>query len=324
MTSRVAKADFLRAFMRRSCDDMGHTLGLFVLQQMVRMNGKLGKLIEHLSLERIEENLYRGPSADLGWGRVYGGQVLAQAIQASAATVSSDHRIHSMHAYFLLAGDVNIPVLYDVDRIRNGRSFTTRRTVAIQHGEAILNMAASFQKWEPGFEHQIDMPDVPPPERVESDHDRNMERAQSLPPFIRKLATLETPFEIRTLGDLVDPIAPEIRPATRKYWLRTTSALPDDYHLHCTLLAYASDHNFLTTALQPHGVTWLTPRIQLASLDHTIWFHHDFRIDDWLLYVIESPAAAHARGLVLGRFYNQDGVLVASTAQEGLMRTREP
>lgn len=288
------------------------------------MNGKLDQLIQHLSLERIEENLYRGPSADLGWGRVYGGQVLAQAIQASSATVKNEHRIHSMHAYFLLAGDPSIPVLYDVDRIRDGRSFTTRRTVAIQHGEAILNMAASFQKQEPGFEHQIDMPDVPPPEKVEDDHTRNLERAKHLPPFIQKLATIETPFEIRTLGDLLDPIAPEIRPATRKYWLRTRQPLPDDYHLHCTLLAYASDHNFLTSALQPHGVTWLTPHIQLASLDHAIWFHHDFRMDDWLLYVIESPAAGNARGLVTGRFYNQDGVLVASTAQEGLMRTRQP
>lgn len=288
------------------------------------MNGKLDQLLEHLSLERIEENLYRGPSADLGWGRVYGGQVLAQAIQASAATVESDHRIHSMHAYFLLGGDPKIPVLYDVDRIRNGRSFTTRRTVAIQHGKAILNMAASFQKQEPGFEHQIDMPDVPPPEKVPDDHQRNIDRSQHLPPFVQKLTTIKTPFEIRTLGDLTDPIAPEIRPATRKYWLRTRKPIADDFHLHCTLLAYASDHNFLTSALQPHGVTWLTPHIQLASLDHAIWFHHDFRIDDWLLYVIESPAAGNARGLVTGRFYNQDGVLVASTAQEGLMRAREP
>jgi len=286
------------------------------------MNGKLKQLIQHLSLERIEENLYRGPSADLGWGRVYGGQVLAQAIQASAATVNSDHRIHSMHAYFLLAGDVSIPVLYDVDRIRNGGSFTTRRTVAIQHGQAILNMAASFKRPEKGFEHQIDMPDVPPPEQVEDDYQRNLARAAALPPYLQKLTAIETPFEIRTIGDLGDPTQPACRPAVRKYWIRTPSALPDDYHLHCTLLAYASDHEFLTSALQPHGITWLTPKLQLASLDHAIWFHHDFRIDDWLLYVIESPSAADARGLVMGRYYNQDGVLVASTAQEGLMRIK--
>lgn len=287
------------------------------------MNPKLTQLVENLSLERIEENLYRGQSTDLGWGRVYGGQVLAQAIYAAAETVNNDHRIHSMHAYFLLAGDVTIPILYDVDRIRNGRSFTTRRAVAIQHGEAILNMSASFQKQESGLTHQIDMPDVPPPGSIECDHERNLERSADMPPFLRKLATIETPFDIRTVGDLSDPIAPSPCPARRKYWLRTTDKLPDDYHLHCALLAYASDHNFLTTALQPHGMTWLTPGIQLASLDHAIWFHHDFRIDDWLLYVIESPSASNARGLVTGRFYNQDGVLIASTAQEGLMRQHE-
>lgn len=286
------------------------------------MNDRLQRLIAHLSLERIEENLYRGPSVDPGWGRVYGGQVLAQAIQASAATVDNGHRIHSMHAYFLLPGDVNIPVLYDVDRIRNGHSFTTRRTMAIQHGEAILNMSASFQKVEPGFEHQEAMPDVPPPEDLRDDYERAQDLVKDLPEYVRKLANIRTPFETRTVGDLVNPVNPAPRPPRRMLWFRTSDGLPDDYHLHCTLLAYASDHDFLTTSLLPHGVTWLTPKIQLASLDHAMWFHHDFRVDDWLLYVVDSPSAANARGLVFGKFYTRDGTLVASSAQQGLIRQR--
>lgn len=284
------------------------------------MHGKLQALVDHLSLERIEENLYRGPSKDLGWGRVYGGQVLGQAIKACAATVPNEHRIHSMHAYFLLAGDVSIPVLYDVDRIRNGNSFTTRRAVAIQHGQAILNMAASFQRVETGFQHQDEMPQVPPPEEVEDDLERNKKLLDKLPAFLRDRAAIETPFDIRTIDDIDNPIAPTPREPTRAYWIKTSGPLPDDYHTHCTMLAYASDHNFLTTALQPHGVTWLTPKMQLASVDHAMWFHGDFRMDEWLLYVIESPVASNARGLVRGRVFTRDGRLVATTAQEGLMR----
>lgn len=288
------------------------------------MRGKLENLVDQLSLERIEENLYRGASQDLGWGRVYGGQVLAQAIQACAATTPPDRRIHSMHAYFLLAGDVNVPVLYDVDRIRDGSSFTTRRTVAIQHGKAILNMSASFQKEEPGFAHQDAMPDVPPPDDVQPDYDRLRAMAAKLPPFLRQRAAIETPFDIRTIDDNDDPIAPTPRPPTRSYWIRAKDRLPDDYHLHCTLLAYASDHSFLTTALQPHGVTWLTPKMQLASIDHAMWFHGDFRMDEWLLYVIESPVASNARALVRGRVFTQDGRLVVTTSQDGLIRRHAP
>lgn len=288
------------------------------------MRGKLETLVDQLSLERIEENLYRGASQDLGWGRVYGGQVLAQAIQACAATVPPDRRIHSMHAYFLLAGDVKVPVLYDVDRIRDGSSFTTRRTIAIQHGKAILNMSASFQKVEPGFAHQDEMPDVPSPDDVQPDYDRLRAMAAKLPPFLRQRAAIETPFDIRTIDDNDDPIAPTPRPATRSYWIRAVDRLPDDYHLHATLLAYASDHSFLTTALQPHGVTWLTPKMQLASIDHAMWFHGDFRMDEWLLYVIESPVASNARALVRGRVFTQDGRLVVTTSQDGLIRRHEP
>lgn len=288
------------------------------------MRGKLQALVEHLSLESIENNLFRGPSQDLGWGRVYGGQVLAQAIQASAATVPPEHRIHSMHAYFLLGGDVNRPVLYDVDRIRDGASFTTRRVVAIQHGKAILNMAASFQKNEDGFEHQDVMPNVPPPEDVPDDRTRNEEIIAKLPAFLRPRAVVDTPFDIHTIDDIDDPLHPTPRPPTRMYWIKTSGPLPDDFHLHATLLAYASDHNFLTTSLQPHGVTWLTKGMQLASIDHAMWFHHEFRMDEWLLYVIESPAASNARALVRGRVFNREGKLVVTTSQEGLIRRHEP
>src|SRR5690554_4671807 len=197
------------------------------------MRGKLQSLIGHLSLERIEENLYRGPSQDLGWGRVYGGQVLAQAIQAAAATTPPEHRIHSMHVYFLLGGDVSVPVLYDVDRIRNGSSFTTRRVVAIQHGKAILNMAASFQKVEAGFEHQDEMPDVPPPEEVQDDQERNIAMAAKLPPFLRQRATIETPFDIRTIDEIDDPIAPTAKPPDRKSTRLNSSHVRISYAVFC-------------------------------------------------------------------------------------------
>lgn len=288
------------------------------------MRGKLQALVDHLSLETIEDNLFRGPSQDLGWGRVYGGQVLAQAIQAAAATVPNEHRIHSMHAYFLLGGDVNRPVLYDVDRIRDGGSFTTRRVVAIQHGRAILNMAASFQKEEGGLEHQDVMPNVPPPEDIPDDRIRNQAIVDKLPAILRPRAVVDTPFDIHTVDEIDDPLHPTPRPPTRMHWMKTSGALPDDFHLHATLLAYASDHSFLTTSLQPHGITWLTKGMQLASIDHAMWFHQPFRMDEWLLYVIESPAASNARALVRGRVFNRQGTLVATTSQEGLIRRHEP
>jgi acyl-CoA thioesterase-2 len=281
----------------------------------------LDELVHLLALERLEENLYRGQSQDLGWGVVFGGQVLGQALTAAIRTVPEERPVHSLHAYFLRPGDVRAPIVYDVDRIRDGSSFTTRRVVAIQHGEAIFNLAASFQKMEPGFEHADDMPQVPPPEEVPTDAERLKRHGGKAPKMLQEWATAERPFESRTVED-DDPMNTDVKPATRHVWFRTRHRLPDTPSMHQALLAYASDFSFLTTALKPHGVTWLSRGMQVASLDHAVWFHAPFRADEWLLHVMHSPRAAGARGLVLGRVYTREGVLVATTAQEGLVRRR--
>lgn len=282
----------------------------------------LDDLVKLLALERIEENLFRGQSQDLGWGTVFGGQVLGQALSAAAQTVPSERHVHSMHAYFLRPGDVSKPIVYDVDRIRDGSSFTTRRVVAIQNGKAIFNLAASFQKEEPGFEHQEPMPPAPPPESLETDQSRLLAAADRLPQFARTHIEAERPIELRIVDPSDDLFHPSPRAARRMVWLRAIAPLPDDPALHAYLLAYASDFSFVTTALLPHGVSWLTPGMQIASIDHVMWFHRPARIDEWLLYVMESPAARGARGLARGFIYTRDGQLVASTAQEGLIRRR--
>jgi acyl-CoA thioesterase-2 len=286
------------------------------------MNAGLSELVTLLALEKIEENLFRGQSQDLGWGTVFGGQVLGQALSAAVRTVSADRQVHSLHAYFLRPGDVAKPIVYDVDRIRDGASFTTRRVVAIQSGQAIFNMAASFQVLEEGFVHQDPMPDVPPPEQVQTEEERFAPHLAKLPKHLidRTLATRA--FELRAIGESGDPFAPRVAPASRNVWMRAADPLPDDPALHRYLLAYASDHSFLTTALLPHGVSWMTPGMQVASIDHVMWFHQPFRVDEWLLHVMESPAANGARGLVRGRVFTRDGRLVASSAQEGLIRKR--
>lgn len=280
----------------------------------------LDELVKLLALERIEENLFRGQSQDLGWGTVFGGQVLGQALSAAVQTVPSDRNVHSLHAYFLRPGRVDRPIVYDVDRIRDGSSFTTRRVVAIQAGQPIFNLAASFHLLEEGFEHQDSMPEAPPPESLPTEQERAASFAQRLPRMLRERALADRPFELRIVGADEDPFLPAPRPPHRMIWLRTAGKLPDDAALHAYLLAYASDHGFITTALLPHGVTWLTPGMQVASLDHVMWFHSAFRVDEWLLYVVDSPAAHGARGLVRGRVFTQDGRLVASCAQEGLIR----
>ena len=287
-----------------------------------KMSIVLDELVQLLALERIEENLFRGQSQDLGWGTVFGGQVLGQALSAAVQTVPQERHVHSLHAYFLRPGDVSKPIVYHVDRIRDGSSFTTRRVVAIQSGKAIFNLAASFQKSEAGFEHQDPMPSAPAPESLETEQQRIAKHADKLPPFIRERAVAERPFELRPTDEVDDPFHPQKRPASRMVWLRTVAALPDDPALHRYLLAYASDYSFITTALLPHGATWLTGGMQVASLDHVMWFHRPFRVDEWLLHVIDSPAAHGARGLVRGRVFARDGRLVASTAQEGLIRSR--
>lgn len=281
----------------------------------------LEELVELLALERIEENLYRGQSQDLGWGTVYGGQVLGQALSAATKTVPEDRHVHSMHAYFLRPGDVSKPIVYDVDRIRDGGSFTTRRVVAIQNGRAIFNLAASFHLEEDGLEHQSSMPDVVGPEELRTELDLIADKADRLPEKMRERVLAKRPFEIRPV-DPVDPFDPEPRPATRRQWFKTTGGLGDDMALHRYLLAYASDFGFITTSLLPHARTWLDPKMQVASIDHVMWFHRPFRVDEWLLHCVDSPSASGARGVVRGQVFDREGVLVASTAQEGLIRIR--
>ena len=283
------------------------------------MSNVLDELVELLSLERIEENLFRGRSQDLGWGQVYGGQVLGQALSAAAQTVPKERVVHSLHAYFLRPGDVQRGIVYEVDRIRDGRSFTTRRVKAIQKGRPIFNLSASFQTQEQGFEHQDPMPEVPGPEGLMSHQELARKRVDKLPPPLRAWALADRPIETRPV-DPEDPLTPRERPPRRAMWYRSAGALPDDPALHRYMLAYASDFHFLVTSLQPHGVSWLSPGMQVASLDHAMWFHQPFRIDRWLLHLMESPVASGARGTVRGRFFDKDGVLVATAVQEGLIR----
>jgi acyl-CoA thioesterase II len=283
----------------------------------------LERLVEQLALERLEVDLFRGQSKDPGWGIVFGGQVLGQALSAAVQTVDGDRFVHSMHAYFLRPGDVSKPIIYEVDRIRDGKSFATRRVVAVQSGQAIFNMAASFQVSEGGFAHQDAMPVVPAPESLPGELERAQPFAHKLPkPYLESLKG-DRAFEMRWVSPEHDMFEPRTLPPDRMLWMRATGTLPDDRALHAYLLAYASDFAFVTTALQPHGMTWYTPGLQVASIDHAMWYHEPFRVDDWLLYVIHSPRTFGARGLVHGSVFTRDGRLVVSTAQEGLMRKHE-
>jgi acyl-CoA thioesterase-2 len=286
------------------------------------MSKVLDELVELLALEKIEENLFRGQSQDLGWGTVFGGQVLGQALSAATQTVPADREAHSLHAYFLRPGDVSKPIVYDVDRIRDGGSFTTRRVVAIQSGHAIFNLAASYQKHEDGLEHQDEMPDVPPPESLPTEQERIARARELLPKMLVERFTQVAPFEMRAVESIDHPHEPTPMPPRRHVWMKATGPLPDDAAIHRSLLAYNSDHGFLATSLFPHGVTFFTGAVQLASLDHVMWFHAPFRADEWLLHAIDSPAARAGRALVRGRVFTQAGRLVASTAQEGLIRKR--
>jgi acyl-CoA thioesterase-2 len=290
----------------------------------VRVSEVLRELVALLALERLEKNLFRGQSQDLGWGTVFGGQVLGQALSAAAQTVEAERVVHSLHGYFLRPGKVDRPIVYDVDRIRDGSSFTTRRIVAIQDGEAIFSMSASFQVEEQGLEHAAAMPlNVPAPEELLSEQALALKIADRIPAPLRERAISAKPIEIRPVNP-VNVLRPDVRPPHKQVWFRASGALPDDPALHRYVLAYASDFHFLPTSVQPHGVSWLSPGMQMASLDHAIWFHRPFRMDDWLLHVVESPSASGGRGLVRGQFFSRDGQLVASTAQEGLIRLRAP
>jgi acyl-CoA thioesterase II len=283
----------------------------------------LDDLVDLLALEQIEVNLFRGQSQDLGWGTVFGGQVLGQALSAAVRTVPVERHAHSLHAYFLRPGDVTRPIVYEVDRIRDGGSFTTRRVVAVQNGQAIFNLAASFHVEEPGFDHSDAMPDAQDPESLPTDQERLSHLSITLPPALRERATVGRAFDLRTADPLEDLAKPTARPPARMVWLKTVGPLADDPRLHQYLLAYASDHAFITTALLPHAVNpWFSRGMQVASLDHVMWFHRPGRVDDWLLHVMDSPSAHGARGMVRGRVFTRTGVLVASTAQEGLVRQR--
>lgn len=282
------------------------------------MNPVLKELTGLLTLERLEDDLFRGASRDIGYDRVFGGQVLGQALAAARFTVE-DRYIHSLHAYFLREGDPAAPIVYFVDRARNGRSFMARRVTAIQHGKQIFNMACSFQDEESGLEHQADMPDVPQPEKLRDLRDYAQEISEDLPWKIKRILTRKTPFEIRPV-EITNPVNPRKRPPVNHYWFKAVDALPDDRELHEILLAYVSDYNFLTTATLPHGVSFLDPRVQMASLDHAMYYHRRVRVDDWLLYSVDSPNMSNNRALVQGQIFSRDGTLLASTTQEGLIR----
>ena len=278
-------------------------------------------LVSLLDLEPLEVNIYRGQNRDLGTGRVFGGQVFAQALVAARRTVDAAREAHSVHGYFLRAGDLKAPIVFFVDRPRDGGTFTSRRVTAIQHGEAIFHLSASFHVAEPGLDHQSAMPAVADPETLTPELERLRARADTLPPALRAVLTQDRPIDYRT-PEPAPAGSPEARDPSRYAWFRVIERLPDDPIIHQAVMAYASDYGFLSTALRPHEVTYRDPRLFLASLDHSIWMHRPFRTDEWLLYVMDSPSAAGARGFVRGQVFSREGTLVASVAQEGLVRMK--
>ncbi len=276
------------------------------------------ELLGLLTLERLDSNLFRGTNQDIGAVAVFGGQVLGQALVAAGETVEG-REAHSMHAYFLRPGNKIIPIIYEVERVRDGGSFTTRRVVAIQSGEPIFILSVSFQKAEEGYSHQVDMPDVPAPEDLPCESELRMAMAETLPPERRAFFTSVRPVEMRPIypRDLWDK---SDRPPVQGFWIRVNTQVPDSPMLHRALLAYTSDFYLMGTALRPHGERFSSEGMQAASLDHAMWFHREFRMDEWVLYMMESTSASGARGLNFGKFYSRDGTLVASCAQEGLIR----
>jgi acyl-CoA thioesterase-2 len=282
------------------------------------MGEALDRLLDLLDLEQIEVNIFRGRSPDERRQRVFGGQVAGQALVAAGRTVPADRPVHSLHAYFIRPGDPSVPIVYSVDRVRDGRSFTTRRVLAIQHGRAIFTLSASFHHPEPGPEHADPMPEAPPPEAVERTSDR-LARLFGEVPF----QALDNPIDLRSVGPMSAEAArdPSLRPARNLIWLRVDGELPDDPLLHVCLMTYASDLTLLDSVLIRHGLSFLDGRTAGASLDHAMWFHRPFRADRWLLYVQESPVACAARGLARGQVFTEQGQLVVSVMQEGLIRT---
>ena len=279
-------------------------------------------LIDTLDLETLEVNLFRGRSPQIGWQRVFGGQVIGQALVAALRTVDDERPAHSLHGYFMRPGDPDVPIIYEVDRYRDGKSFTTRGVVAIQHGQPIFTMSASFHLHEKGFDHQIEMPEVPSPDDLPAEKELLDRFADQMPENMKRYFTRERPIELRP-AEPMDYLSPKAgkRPL-QNVWIRSTKPLPADRALHQCVLAYASDMTLLDTSLVPHGRNLFDPGMMLASLDHSLWFHRDFLADNWLLYAQDAPSASGARGFTRGSIFTQTGELVASVAQEGLIRER--
>lgn len=287
-------------------------------EKMTNQKNDIKQLLHFFYLETLELNLFRGQSLDIGTGRIFGGQVLAQSLKAAYLT-TQNHDVHSLHAYFLREGDCNKPVIFEVERVRDGRSFSNRRVSAIQNGKAILIMSCSFQKFETGFDHQAKMPDVPDPDSLTEKTLIPIDKIRQLSPRMRRTLTTQGPFEFRFVND-VDPFDETAKEPIKRIWFRARSPLPDDQVLHRTLLTFVSDYHLVSTATLPHGISYLDPKLQFASLDHAMWFHRPLKIDDWLLYDCDSPSASEARGFATGHVFDIKGHLVASTAQQGLMR----
>nr|WP_249804606.1 acyl-CoA thioesterase II [Bradyrhizobium sp. 23] len=279
------------------------------------------EVISILEPERIEPDLFRGRSLDLKWGYVFGGQLVAQALAAAGQTVPEDQAAHSVHGHFLQAGDERKPITYRVERIRDGKSFATRRVDSIQEGRTVFTLTASFQREESGFEHQEPMPQIPGPDGLLSQTQMARKYMDRMPDVARDQMSFEHAIDIRPV-DPVDMLHPVAKPPVRSVWYRAFGTLPHCPALHRVLLAFVSDLNLLTTAMRPHALTSATPGMQSTSLDHAIWFHRSFRMDDWLLCAMDSPTASSARGLTHGRFFTRDGRLVASVVQQGLIRLR--
>ena len=282
----------------------------------------LNKIIETLDLEEIELNHYLATSPNEGWQRVYGGQVIGQALVAASRTVSTDRSAHSLHGYFLRAGDTDIPILYKVDRIRDGKSFTTRRVVAVQRGQAIFTMSISFQVDEGGLNHQFDMPDVPGPDDLQTEDEIRRVQSKNWPKEFQDSFSGSSAIQVKPIEPM-DLLNPKPAEPVQRCWMRCGDKLPDDPRIHQCVLAYLSDWSLLDTATRPHAVSFMQDNVQVASLDHAMWFHRPFRADEWLLYDQDSPSASGARGFNRGLIYNQSGELVASTTQEGLVRIYE-
>jgi len=285
------------------------------------MSQVLDDLLALLSLEKIEQGLFRGQSQDLGFKALFGGQVMGQALSAAQETVEQNRHVHSLHSYFLRPGDAKLPIVYEVENIRDGRSFNTRRVKAIQNGKTIFFLTASFQLQEQGFEHQDEMPQVTGPDELPSFTDFIFEHQEYIPENIRGKFLSEKPIELRPV-EQYNWVKPERTLPKCHMWIKANGQLPDDPRIHKYMLAYTSDFHFLPTALFAHGVSHWQPNFQIASIDHAMWFHRPFRFDEWLLYVMESPTTVGGRGLVKGQIYNQQGDLVASTIQEGVIRQR--